>query len=100
MYIILKFILRFSDKWLQIGGQSKIIADYGSDTITLKKSFKDTNYTITGESTINSTGDDTNWMGSYYIQIPSKTKNSFKIYSRGSLGSGRYVNYVCLGFTN
>ena len=90
----------YSDKWCEQGGRSSIIADYGTGTITLHKAYKDINYNITTEADINATGDDASWMGSYYIQYPNKTTNSFKIYSRGALGGGRYINWRASGYIN
>ena len=93
MYIILKFILRFSDKWLQIGGYTK-----AGTVITYKKSFANTQYGIS--------------MGlcsSYADTQPTETKISIKTttqlkFNQAFNGNTNYnvgsYEWTCFGYTN
>lgn len=88
----------YSDGWCEQGGITGLIADYGTATVNLLKSFADTNYTITKATMMPSTGDDGQWNNNAIIRYATRTVNSFQIYNRGSADGGRYVSWQAEGY--
>ena len=88
----------YSDGWCEQGGLTGKIADYGTATVNLLKSFKDLNYTITKATMMPSTSDDASYNDATCIRYATRTNSSFEIYNRGASDGGRFVNWQASGY--
>ena len=86
----------YSDGWLEQGGRTEKVADYGTATITLPLQFLDTHYIVTYGNWRTGTTDDGTWNNSAILNDSTKSTTSFQIYSRGNIDGGKiYTWYSC-----
>jgi hypothetical protein len=88
---------KYSDGWIEQGGQTPIIADYATGTITFYKAFANKNYTVTFSNWRNGTADDAYWNSAAVCNLKSKATTSFQIYNRGASDGGRYFSWYACG---
>lgn len=84
--------------WLEQGGGSGLITDFGTGTITFKKPFRDPHYTLTLSNWRNGTTDDAQYNSAGICNLTTKTASSFQIYSRGATDGGRYYGWYACGY--
>lgn len=86
----------YSDGWLEQGGRTEKVADYGTATITLPLQFLDTHYIVTYGNWRTGTTDDGTWNNAAILNDSTKSTTSFQIYSRGNTDGGKiYTWYAC-----
>lgn len=86
----------WSDGFIEQGGRTGLIKDYGTATVSLHHSMPNTNYLITLGNMRSGTADDGTWNSAQIINMGTISTTSFQIYSRGASDSGRYFCwYVC-----
>ena len=88
----------WSDGYCEQWGLTSKIADFGTATVNLLKSFKDLNYTITKATMMPASGDDSSYNDATCIRYASRTNSSFQIYNRGATDGGRFVNWKACGY--
>lgn len=86
---------KYADGWVEQGGVSSAISDYGTATINLPVEMSDTNYTATFGCGWNGTNDDGSWIGAYCERLPNRTVTSFQLYSRS--GTQKKISWVVCG---
>lgn len=87
----------YSDGWLEQGGITGKVADYGTATITLPLQFLDTHYTVSYANWRTGTSDDGTWNGASVLNNSTKSTTSFQIYSRGNADGGRIFTWYACG---
>lgn len=87
----------YSDGWLEQGGITGKVADYGTATITLPLQFLDTHYIVTYSNWRTGTTDDGNFNSAAILNISTKTTTKFEIYSRGNTDGGRIFTWYACG---
>lgn len=89
---------RWKSGWLEQSGQTNLIADFGTETVSFVKTFSNTNYVVTFSNWRNGTADDGTWNSAAICNLSSKSVSSFQIYSRGSSNGGRYFSWYACGY--
>ena len=83
---------------IEQGGQTAIVKDYATCTVTLTKSFSNSNYSVAFSNWRNGTADDNQWNSAHICNLGTKSSASFQIYSRGESDGGRFFSWVAMGY--
>lgn len=74
----------YKSGWIEQGGSSAPVSDYGSETVYFSKEMNDTSYSISVTSIWNGTVDDTTYLQAWKLEAGAVTTTSLTFYSRST----------------
>lgn len=87
----------YKSGWVEQGGVTSKIADYGTLTVTLLKPYLDANYTVSWGVWRSGLTDDAQYNSNVVGNNTTKTSSSFQLYNRGNADGGRLVSWIACG---